>query len=182
MLVGMALFKLGVFSARRSAKLYWGFIVVALLVGIPIIAYGTHRDFTTGWNVRQSFFFNYQYNYWASILVSLGWVGAVMLVCQSPLNRLTRPIAAVGRMAFTNYVLDTLICTSIFYGFGLGLFGRTSRTQQIGVVLAIWMVQLVVSPIWLRYFQFGPFEWLWRSLTYWKHQQFRARYYSAKPI
>lgn len=174
MLIGMALFKSGVLSARCSAKLYWSFIVAGLFIGIPIIAYGTHRDFATGWNIRQSLFFNYQFNYWASILVSLGWVGTVMLLCHSAKAAgSTKPIAAVGRMAFTNYILDTLICTSIFYGFGLGLYGKISRTQQIELVLAIWIVQLAVSPIWLRHFRFGPFEWLWRSLTYWKRQPFR---------
>ncbi len=96
-----------------------------------------------------------------------------MLVCQSPLKRLTRPLAAVGRMAFSNYILDTVICTSIFYGFGLGLFGKVSRVQQIEIVFAIWIVQLTISTIWLKYFQFGPLEWLWRSLTYWKRQGFR---------
>ena len=174
MLIGMALFKLGVFSARRSAALYWSFIAAALLIGIPVIAYGTHRDFATGWQVRQSFFLNFQYNYWGSLLVSLGWVGAVMLVCRSQrLLRLSRPFAAVGRMAFTNYIFDTLICTSLFYGFGFGLFGKLNRLQQLEIVLTIWVVQLVVSPLWLRYFRFGPFEWLWRSLTYWQWQPFR---------
>ena len=123
--------------------------------------------------MRESFFLASQYNYWASILVALGWVGATMLVCQSPLKRLTRPLAAVGRMAFSNYILDTVICTSIFYGFGLGMFGKVSRVQQIEIVFAIWIVQLVISPLWLKYFQFGPLEWLWRSLTYWSRQPFR---------
>ncbi len=174
MLIGMALFKLGIFSAKCAARLYWVFIAAAVLVGLPVIAYGTHRDFATGWQVRQSFFLNFQYNYWGSLLVSLGWVGAVMLACQSSrLQRLTQPFAAVGRMAFTNYILDTLICTSIFYGFGLGLFGKVDRVQQIETVLAIWVLQLVISPLWLRYFRFGPFEWLWRSLTYWQRQPFR---------
>lgn len=174
MLMGMALLKMGIFSAQRSAKLYWLLVTVGLLVGIPIVAYGTSRDFATGWSIRQSLFINYQYNYWASILVSFGWIGVVMLVCQSPrLRGLSKPIAAVGRMAFTNYILDTLICTSIFYGFGLGLFGHVSRTGQIEIVLMIWLTQLVVSPIWLRYFRFGPLEWLWRSLTYRKLQPFR---------
>jgi uncharacterized protein len=174
MLIGMALYKLGIFTARRSAMLYWVFIVVGLLIGIPIISYGTMRDFSTGWRVRQSLFLNYQYNYWASLPVSLAWVGIVMLACRSrSLKGLTKPISAVGRMAFTNYILDTLICTSIFYGFGMGLFGKVSRVGQIEVVLTIWVIQLAVSPIWLRYFRFGPLEWLWRSLTYWKLQPFR---------
>jgi uncharacterized protein len=174
MLIGMALFKLGVLSARRSARLYWSFLAMGIIVGLPVIAYGTHRDFAIGWEARRSFFFNYQYNYWASILVSLGWIGAVMLICQSPrLQQFTQPLAAVGRMAFTNYLLDTFLCTSIFYGFGLGLFGKLNRVQQSEIVLAIWVLQLVTSPIWLQYFRFGPFEWLWRSLTYWRWQPFR---------
>jgi uncharacterized protein len=152
---------------------YWGFIAAALVIGIPAIIYGVHRDIVTGWDMRDSFFLGYQYNYWASILVALGWMGATMLICQSPLKRFAKPLAAVGRMAFSNYILDTMLCTSIFYGFGLGLFGRVSRVQQIEIVFAIWIVQLIVSPIWLKYFQFGPLEWLWRSLTYWRRQGFR---------
>ena len=172
MLIGMALFKLGVFSARASARVYWRFMVAAVVVGIPAITYGVYRQVASGWDMRYSFFLASQYNYWASILVALGWVGAAMLLCQSPLKRFTKPLAAVGRMAFSNYILDTVICTSIFYGFGLGLFGKLSRVQQIEIVFAIWIVQLVISPIWLKYFQFGPLEWLWRSLTYWKRQPF----------
>ena len=176
MLVGMALLKIGIFSAQRAAKLYWLLLIVGLLVGIPMVSYGTSKDFATGWSIRQSLFINYQYNYWGSILISLGWIGAVMLICQSSrLRGLTKPVAAVGRMAFTNYILDTLICTSIFYGFGMGLYGHVGRTGQIKTVLMIWIVQLVASPIWLRYFRFGALEWLWRSLTYRKLQPFRKR-------
>jgi len=174
MLIGMALLKLGVFTGRCSSMLYWVFIVAGMLIGIPITYYGTIRDFATGWNMRQSFFLNVQYNYWASLLVALGWVGTVMLLCRSEtLGALTKPVSAVGRMAFSNYILDTLICTSIFYGFGMGLFGKMNRVGQIEVVFTIWTFQLVVSPIWLRYFRFGPLEWLWRSLTYCKLQPFR---------
>jgi len=172
MLIGMALFKLEVFNARAPARLYWRLIAGALFIGMPAIIYGVHREVAAGWEMRYSFFLANQYNYWGSILVSLGWVGATMLMCQSPLKRFTRPLAAVGRTAFSNYILDTIICTSIFYGFGLGLFGKVSRVQQIEIVFAIWILQLVISPIWLKYFQFGPLEWMWRSLTYWKRQGF----------
>ena len=174
MLIGIALFKLGVFSARAPVKLYWGFIAGAVFIGLPAIAYGVHREIQTGWDARYSFFLGFQYNYWASILVCLGWVGATMLACQSSgLKRLTMALAAVGRMAFSNYIFDTVVCTTIFYGFGFGLFGKVSRTGQIQIVAAIWIAQLMLSSLWLRYFQFGPLEWLWRSLTYWKKQPFR---------
>lgn len=174
MLIGMALFKLGVFSAQRAAKLYWTFIAAAILIGFPVIIYGVHHDIAAGWEFRQSFFIGTQYNYWASMLVSLGWVGATMLAYQSSsLRRFTKPIAAVGRMAFSNYIFDTVVCTTIFYGFGFGLFGTVGRVTQIEIALAIWIAQLILSSIWMRYFQFGPLEWLWRSLTYWKRQPFR---------
>jgi uncharacterized protein len=173
MLLGMALFKLGVFSAVHSPALYRTLIAVALLLGIPVILYGMQRNFASGWGGR-SFFYGSQFNYWASLAVALGWIGLVMLVCQKPsLTALTRPFAAAGRMAFTNYILQTIICTLIFYGHGLGLYGQVERSGQIAIVVAVWVFQLIVSPIWLRHFFFGPLEWLWRSLTYWQRQPFR---------
>jgi uncharacterized protein len=76
-------------------------------------------------------------------------------------------------MAFTNYMLQTIICTTIFYGHGFGLFGHVERVGQIGIVFAVWALQLAISPIWLRHFRFGPLEWLWRSLTYLTFQPMR---------
>jgi uncharacterized protein len=167
MLAGMALFKLGVFSARQPASLYWTMIAIAVCYGIPITLYGTHRDFGAGWDFRYSFFYGAQFNYWASLLVSFGWVGAIMLASRAAaLLPLTRRLASVGRMAFTNYIMHTVICTTIFYGHGFALFGKVERVWQFAIVVAIWWLQLVVSPIWLRHFLFGPLEWLWRCLTY----------------
>jgi uncharacterized protein len=174
MLAGMALFRLGVFSARRSARFYWTLVFIAVCVGLPVTLYGTWRDIAGGWDFRTSFFFNTQFIHWASLLVSLGWVGLVMLASKSPaFSSPARRLSAVGRMAFTNYILQTLICTTIFYGHGLGLFGKVERTGQLAIVVAIWALQFVISPIWLRRFQFGPLEWLWRSLTYWRIEPWR---------
>jgi len=167
MLAGMALFKLGVFNAKQPASLYWTMIAIALCYGIPLTLYGTHRDFAAGWDFRYSFFYGTQFNYWASLLVSLGWVGAVMLASRATaLLPFTVRLAAVGRMAFTNYIMHTIICTTLFYGHGFGLFGKIERLWQFAIVLAIWALQLVVSPIWLKHFFFGPLEWSWRCLTY----------------
>ena len=69
----------------------------------------------------------------------------------------------------------SLIRTTIFYGYGFGLFGRLQRYQLYYVVLGVWVVQLIASPIWLRHFRFGPLEWLWRSLTYVEIQPMRRR-------
>jgi Predicted membrane protein len=82
----------------------------------------------------------------------------------------TTALSAVGRTAFSNYLLQTLIATTIFYGHGLGLFGSVTRVEQAGIVVAIWAVQIVLSVVWLRFFQFGPMEWVWRTVTYGKRQ------------
>ena len=169
MLIGMALFKLGVFNATRPAATYLAMALFGLLVGVPIIVHGVRQIEEHGWEPIYTMFTGMEFNYWGSLFVSMAYVGLVMLVCRQPgLSRLTGPFAAVGRMALTNYLLQSIICTTIFYGHGLGLFGSVERIGQIGIVLAVWALQLMVSPIRLRYFLFGPAEWLWRALTYWK--------------
>jgi uncharacterized protein len=82
-------------------------------------------------------------------------------------------------MAFSNYIFTSVVCSILFDGYGFGLFGRLQRYQLYAVVLFVWAVILVVSPIWLRHYRFGPLEWLWRSLTYWKKQPFRIRQVAA---
>ena len=111
------------------------------------------------------------YNSFGSLVVALGHVGMMMLVVQSgAITWLTNRLAAVGRMALTNYLTHSIVCTTLFYGYGFGLFGTINRTGLAAIVLIIWVTQLLISPIWLRHFRFGPAEWLWRSLTYWKLQ------------
>jgi uncharacterized protein len=85
-------------------------------------------------------------------------------------------------MALTNYLLQTVICTALFDGWGLGLFARLDRVQSLGVVAVVWAFQLAVSPLWLRAFRFGPAEWLWRSLTYRRRQSFLAAGAADGPV
>jgi len=173
MLVGMALFKSGVLSGERSRTVYVRMMAVGFLVGLPMVAFGIWRNVVAGWDVRYSFFFGSQYNYWGAIIVDMGWIGAVVLACRpTRLERLTSTLAAVGRTAFSNYILQTIICTTLFYGHGFGLFGTVSRVGQFLIVIAVWVLLLVVSPLWLRYFAYGPLEWLWRSLTYGRRMPF----------
>ena len=82
--------------------------------------------------------------------------------------------AAVGRTALSNCLLQSILFTFILYGHGFGLFGQIERTGQFLIVLAIWAFQLIISPIWLRYYRFGPVEWLWWSLTYGRLQSMRG--------
>jgi uncharacterized protein len=175
MLVGMALFKWGVLSAEQSTRFYGRLAVVGLGLGLPVVAYGIASNFSAGWSIEYSFFLGSQFNYWGSVGVSLGYIAVLMLVSRSSrFEGITRRFAAVGRMALSNYLLQTVICTTLMYGHGFGLFGRVERWQQALIVVAIWIIQLAVSPMWLRHFRFGPAEWLWRTLTYWKPQPMRA--------
>jgi len=179
MLLGMALFKWGVLSGEWPRALYVRMMAAGFLVGLPIVAVGIRRNFAADWDVRYSLFFGSQYNYWGAIIMDLGWIAAIVLACQSTrVERVTRRLAAVGRTAFSNYILQTIICTTLFYGHGFGLFGAVSRVEQFLIVVAVWGVLLVVSPLWLRYFAYGPLEWLWRSLTYW-HRMPMVRHVEA---
>jgi uncharacterized protein len=78
----------------------------------------------------------------------------------------------VGQMAFTNYLTQSLFVGLFFYGVGFGMFGKLQRFEIYYVVGVTWLIQIIWSHIWLRFFRFGPLEWLWRSLTYWKKQPF----------
>jgi uncharacterized membrane protein YeiB len=89
------------------------------------------------------------------------------------LDRLFAMMRPVGQMAFTNYLMQSFLCGMIFYGVGFGLFNKLQRYEIYYVVLAVWTFQIIFSHLWLRYFQFGPLEWVWRSLTYWKKQPVR---------
>lgn len=173
MLLGMALYKFGILSAKADDRVYWRLLAAGVLIGLPVIAHGIHWNVRNEWAV-DSLFIGSQFNYWASVLVSVGWMaGLVLILKKGALTWLTSRLAAVGRMAFSNYIMHTIICGYIFYGHGLGLFSEVERSGQILIVIAIWILQLTISPIWLRHFRFGPLEWLWRSLTYWQAQPFK---------
>jgi uncharacterized protein len=179
-LIGMGLYKFGVFSATCPPRFYRMLVAIAIVIGLPLVAYGIHRNEAAAWSLEFSFFYGPLYNYWGSILIALGWVGCVMLVCQrygtsnAPVrSRWTAPLAAAGRMSLSCYLLQSILATSIYYGHGLGWFGYQERWQQYLTVVGIWGVCLVFASVWLKYFRFGPFEWLWRSLTYFQFQPMR---------
>ena len=175
MLIGMGLYRLGVLSGQASNATYWCLLMVALIIGLPLVGYGVVWNFANGWG-PESLFHGSQFNYWGSLAVSLGWVAAIVLLLRHGVLRwLTWRLAAVGRMAFTLYILQTLIGVFLFYGQGLALFGQVERTGQFAIVLGIWLLQLLLAPIWLRHYRSGPLEWLWRSLTYRKRQPFHRQ-------
>jgi uncharacterized protein len=175
MLLGLGLLKLGVFSAQLPARTYWTMAAVGFAVGIPIAAMAARNDIASGFDPVTAGFSSASFAV-ARIPIAVAHVALVMLVCKAAALRwLTAPFAAVGQTAFSCYIVESLICTTIFYGYGFGLFGRLQRYQLYYVVAAVWIVLLIAAPIWLSRFRFGPLAWLWRSLTYGSAQPMRVR-------
>ncbi len=168
MLLGMAGYKWGVLTAQRSGRFYAGMVLIGLSIGLPLATLSAWTNYANGFAPTYSLFgVGFQLNYWGSIFVSSGYIGLVMLATQRGwFGRIEGRLAAVGRTALTNYLLHTVICTTIFYGHGLGLYGSVERWHQVLIVVGIGVVQLAVAPLWLARFRFGPCEWLWRALTY----------------
>ncbi len=82
-------------------------------------------------------------------------------------SKVLRLLAPAGRMALTNYLMQSLIASTVFYGYGLGFWNQWGRAELALFVLAVFIAQVIFSYLWLRYFRYGPMEWLWRALTYW---------------
>lgn len=172
MLIGIALVKMEVLTGQRSLAFYGWMAAICLGIGLA-------SGFALVWIMLKSQFadevswlaFSF---YQPSRLAGLGYCAVLMMFVKVGwLRSLTTRLAAVGQMAFTNYILTTVICVSIFEGCGFGLYGKLQRWQLYEVVLGVWLILLAISPVWLKYYRFGPLEWLWRSLTYWKKQPMR---------
>jgi uncharacterized protein len=173
MLFGMAMVKAGILSGERSYAFYARMATIGYAVGIPAHIWMVWQAVQTNFDAIETGFIGIAYTP-ARIAVCLGHVAVVMMIVKAgSLRWITAPLAAVGQMAFTNYLLQSVICSTLFYGYGFGLFGTLERYQIYYVVLGCWILHLVGSPLWLRHYRFGPAEWCWRSLTYWKRQPMR---------
>lgn len=174
MLIGIALFGLGALQGRWSTRRYAALTIAGYGLGLTINVLETAAIVRSGFDpvlVGGLQLATYELG---RLPTTLGHVGLVMLLWRSgALAGLFRRLAAVGRMAFTNYLTQSVICTLLFTGVGFGLYGRLERHELYYVVAAIWLVQLLWSPWWLARFRYGPLEWLWRSLTYGERQPFR---------
>ena len=175
MLLGMAFMKWGIFNASRSMKFYLGMFVIGFGTGLPINYFEVNAFVSSGFEIYWEAANRPTYDL-GRLLVAIGYIGLIMMICKSGILHLLRSaLASVGQMALTNYLSQSLICNAIFMGWGFNLLGELERFQIYYVVLGVWLFQLIVSPIWLRYFRFGPAEWLWRSLTYKNKQQWRLQ-------
>ncbi|RXZ80505.1 DUF418 domain-containing protein [Paenibacillaceae bacterium] len=112
---------------------------------------------------------------WSNMAMLPSWlVGAVFYITllavlfQKPgWHRLLMPFSYVGRMAFTNYLMQSVVCSLIFYGYGLGFFGKADYVAGLLITIVIFGLQVVCSKLWLSHFRMGPLEWVWRRFTYW---------------
>ena len=175
MLIGMALFKLGVLQGDRPTGFYVRLAAAGYGFGIAVNSLSTYGMITSNYDIIATTFWNAPYEL-GRVAVALGHASIVILIARGGWMRLlTDRLAAVGQMAFSNYISHSIIYALVFYAPGLRLFGQLQRYQLYYVVLGMWVLSLAVSPVWLRHFRFGPLEWCWRSLTYWQRQPMRRR-------
>lgn len=173
MLIGIALFKWNILSAEKSFKFYGLMAALGYLIGLSINYYETQSIMDSNFSLLSFSKANITYDL-GRVPVAIGHVGIIMLFCKLPILKwLKSSLAAVGKMALTNYVMHSVFAMFIFTGTGFGLFGTFQRFELLYIVFAIWIFQLIVSPIWLTYYQYGPLEWVWRSLSYLKKQPFK---------
>ncbi|MDH4092247.1 MAG: DUF418 domain-containing protein [Cyclobacteriaceae bacterium] len=173
MLIGMAFFKWKIFQGERTKRFYLSLMLAGYAIGLSVNYYETRMEIAGGFDliIQSKAEQTYQLG---RIFTILGHIGLFMFFIKSgALKFLQNALSAVGKMALTNYLMHTVICTTFFLGFGFGMFGKLQRYELYYVVILIWVAQLIYSPIWLRYFKYGPAEWAWRSLTYLKKQPFR---------
>lgn len=174
MLIGMVLFKLGVLQGRAKPRTYRNLLLIGFAVGLAVNGYEVARASGSGFDVFSTFAQMQPTYHFGRLAMGLGWIGLVVLALQRLAgSRLHRMLAAVGRMALTNYLMHSLIALFLFTGAGIGLVGRLGRFELLLVVFAIWALQLVLSDWWMQRYLYGPLEWLWRLLTYGRRPAFR---------
>ncbi len=181
MFIGMGLYRLGFLSGKLRARTYGLTALIALGVTWPVLALACWKSFHNHFDLVQT-------NNWLNYTYDLGRIGgalgnAALLLLFLRLGRLRWPlarIANVGQMAFSNYILTSLTMKLIFtWGFW-HWYGYVEYYKLYIAVALMWLTNLVFSTLWLRQFSFGPLEWCWRSLTYWKRQPMRLHAESAR--
>jgi uncharacterized protein len=173
MLLGIALFKLNVLSSKKSYRFYSIMALLGYGIGLSINYYEVTTIISNNFSFLSFSKTNLTYDA-GRVPIAMGHIAAIMLLCKLPvLQWLKTRLAAVGKMALTNYIMHSIIALFFFTGAGLGMFGKLQRHELLYVVFSIWIFQLIISPIWLKYFQYGPLEWVWRNLSYQKMHAFR---------
>jgi len=184
MMLGMALYKWRFFTGEWSGGTYKRTALIGYGIGLPLVIYNfyAYSQIAPGPEASIRFLETHPINWrgiiypFQRILLVMAHASVIMLILRAGIwKKLTSSVAAVGQMAFTNYIMHTIFCTLFFFGYGLNYFAELEYYQLYYVVVVIWAIQLIISPIWLKHFLFGPLEWLWRSLTYWHIQPFKRK-------
>lgn len=177
-LLGAWFLKSGAMTApARFARLFAALRWIALPTGLAMVLVAfwlqpTHDPAVIDLRSSTAFCMNML----GSALMCLGYAGWIVRGMQSPRwAGVLGWLAPAGRMALTNYLVQSLVGTLVFYGYGLGYFEQLPRAWQVPFVLALFALQVLASRWWLRHFRFGPVEWLWRSLTYFNPQPMRLQ-------
>jgi len=184
MLLGLALYQWGFLSGQWLSRDYAKVMAIGYGIGLPLAAYSFYHGYLNSPNLEASLrqlelvpieWVNLIYPFQRILLVMAHVAALILLYKANFAQTLFGCLEAVGQMALTNYIMHSVICTLFFFGYGLNYFAELEFYQIYFVVFAVWIVQLIVSPLWLRFFLFGPLEWFWRSLTYWSIQPFLRR-------
>ena len=165
MLIGMALFRSGFLTGALDDRRYRNWAAWCFGIGIPGAAALGLWQIRSGFDVAVVMGSALGWSMPFDVLLAIGWAALVILWAKRGNSALRQRVAAAGRMAFTNYLATSLVMTFLFYGWGLGLFGSMSRAQLWLPVLGMWLLMLAWSKPWLDRFEYGPMEWLWRSLA-----------------
>lgn len=167
MMIGMGLMRTGVLSGERSTRFYVVTAALGLIGGLGITV-ALYFGLTAA-SAEYGGFLWQSLSQFVGIPISLGYLAVLVLMLRfGIMRRLTRLLGNVGRMALSNYLLQTVLCTSFFYGYGGGYFLKVTYPGLFAVIGAVWVVNIVFSAVWLRFYRFGPAEWVWRCLTYWR--------------
>ena len=167
MITGIILFRLEWFKAIKGRAYYLRFGLVFLISGLVISASGLYLSYERLWEGAWSMTVGHQFTYIASFFMALSYISILVFWSTVGLGRRVQNLLKkVGRMAFTNYIMSSIVCTFIFYGHGLGYFAQFDRVQQWGVVLFVWLLMLLLSNWVMSRYRQGPLEFLWRKLTY----------------
>ena len=171
MAIGAAAWHAGVFrDPSGHRRLLWAVAVLGGVIGGTATALSVYSAFTG----RPPGIPPVLLEVGSHVPLALGYAASLVLAIQSSAaTRAAAPFAAAGQMALTNYLAQSVVLSLLFYGYGLGLFGRLGAAAAAGVGLTLYVGQLALSLAWLRRYRFGPVEWLWRSLTYGRRQPMR---------
>lgn len=174
MLIGMALFKSRMLTGEWETARYRKWALTGFLVATPPLAGLGWYQYASGFSAVSTFGASLSLSMPFDVIMTIGWAALIMLLIKTAASAAVRVrLAATGRMAFTNYLATSIVMTTIFYGYGLGLFGSVGRTALYLFCFGMWAAMLLWSKPWLERFNYGPLEWIWRSLSRWKLQTMR---------